>query len=166
MSAEQKERKIIVKLHKKGYTVREIGDTLDIPFSKAQYWITRFRNQGESGLKTKKGRGRPSLLNNQQIKELKRIIKEDGPIRFGGQAVSWLSKEIKILIKDRFGVVYTLRHVQRILHKLGFSRITPRSKHILTTKAGQEAYKEEFKKNSTRNMWVGQLQHVMKQHSN
>ncbi|MBU1198228.1 MAG: winged helix-turn-helix domain-containing protein, partial [Nanoarchaeota archaeon] len=40
------------------------------------------------------------------------------------------SKEIKKIIEKESGKVYTLRHIQRLLHKMGFNLITPRTNHI------------------------------------
>ena len=45
---------------------------------------------------------------------------------------------------------YSLRHVERILHKIGLSLIKPRSKHIKQDPQEIEEFREKFKKTSRR----------------
>ena len=42
-SATEKERELIINLHQKKRTVREIASILDISKSKAGYWVKRYR---------------------------------------------------------------------------------------------------------------------------
>jgi transposase len=39
----------------------------------------------------------------------------------------WTSKQVMELIYEEEGVLYSLRHVERLLHKWGYSLIKPRS---------------------------------------
>ena len=68
------------------------------------------------GLKPNYGGGRPSELSEEQKEELKSILKERD---------DWTSKEVKELIKNRFGVEYSLRHVSRILKSFGMRYAKP-----------------------------------------
>ena len=70
---------------------------------------------------------------------------------------SYLERETPDLIEKASKKKYSLRHVQRILHKLEFSRITPRAKHIKNDPVKVQAFRKNFKKNSKRSIWVAKL---------
>lgn len=148
-SARQKERELIVKLGNEKKTVREIGSILGISKSKAAYWLKRFRET--KNLQDKPRSGRPTPLSKDELSSIAKLIKYKllEPRKAG---VS--SKEVLQLIEHKTKQRYTLRHVQRILHKTGFSLITPRVSHIRKDEKAQQKFREEFKKNSNRNIWA------------
>ena len=148
-SARQKERELIVKLGNEKKTVREIGSILGISKSKAAYWLKRFRET--KNLQDKPRSGRPTPLSKDELSSIAKLIKSKllEPRKAG---VS--SKEVLQLIEHKTKQKYTLRHVQRILHKTGFSLITPRVSHIRKNEKAQQKFREEFKKNSNRNIWA------------
>lgn len=148
-----KERFLIIKNHKKGITLRDIGELLDIPHTKAYYWIKRYEACGEAGLKTKKQRGKTPLLNKEELKDIKKYLIRNKPVRYNGQATGWNSREVKAHIKDIYNINYSLRHIERLLHKLGFSLITPRPRNIKASLEQQESFKQSFKKNLKKNIW-------------
>ena len=151
-SARQKERELIVKLGSEKKTVREIGSILGISKSKVAYWLKRFRET--KNLQDKPRSGRPTPLNKDELNSIAKLIKSKllEPRKAG---VS--SKEVLQLIEYKTKQKYTLRHVQRILHKTGFSLITPRVSHIRKDEKAQQKFRQEFKKNLNRNMWAIQL---------
>ena len=148
-----KERRLIVLNYKKGCTIREIGEMLDMPFTKAYYWIKRYKEQGINGLKTIKQHGKKPLLGREALKWLKEFLKKNKPSRYNGKAAGWSSREVKDCINNKFNISYSLRHVERLLHKLGFSLIAPRPRNVKASLLKQAAFKRRFKKNLTRNIW-------------
>lgn len=148
-----KERFLIIKNHEKGMTLREIGELLDIPYTKAYYWIKRHKDDGSEGLKTRKQKGKIPLLSQKDLKDIREYLIENKPIRYQGKAAGWNSREVKIYIKSNYNISYSLRHIERLLHKLGFSLITPRPKNIKASLEKQEAFKQNLKKNLKRNIW-------------
>ena len=62
--------------------------------------------------------------------------------------------QVKAFIHKEIGEIYSLRHVERIMHKLGFSLITPRPQHIRHDQKKVDTFRKEFKKNSNRSMWA------------
>jgi len=64
------------------------------------------------------------------------------------------TKEIGEIIHQEIGKLYSLRHVERIMHKIGFSLIMPRPQHLKHDQEKVDKFRDEFKKNSNRNMWV------------
>ena len=64
------------------------------------------------------------------------------------------TKQIKKLIRKEIGEEYTMQHIERIMHKLGFSLITPRPQHLRHDQNKVDNFRDEFKKNFNRSMWV------------
>ena len=67
------------------------------------------------------------------------------------------TKQFSDLIENIAKKKYSTRHIQRLLHRLDFSRITPRAKHIKNDPAKVKLFREDFKKNSIRSIWVMRL---------
>jgi len=151
-SAKQKERELVIQLSKKGKTCRDIAEILGISKSKASFWINRFKKTGS--LKDKPRSGRPTSLTENKLIKISQIIKSKILESSKKTKAGISSKEVGQIIEHKTGKKYTLRHIQRLLHKTGFSLITPRVRHIKKDKKAQEKFRREFKKNSSRNMWV------------
>ena len=148
-SAKQKERELIVKLSNEKRTTREIASILGISKSKSAFWVKRFRDS--KSLDDKKRNGRPTPLTKDKLNSIRDIIKSKviEPKRAG-----ITSKEVLQIIENKINKKYTLRHTQRLLHKIGLSLITPRISHIRKDEKAQQKFREEFKKNLNRNMWA------------
>ena len=147
-SAKQKERELIVKLSNEKRTTREIDSILGISKSKSAFWVKRFRDT--KSLQDKKRNSRPTPLTKDELKSIASEIKSKliEPKRTGIN-----SKEVLQLIEHKISRKYTLRHAQRLLHRMGFSLITPRVSHRRKDERAQNKFREGFKKNSNRNMW-------------
>ena len=150
LSAKEKERELIVSLHKKGNTTRYIANILDISKSKSAFWVKRYNETGS--LKNKPRSGRPSPLNKKTLNFIAGAIKSQILESEGKAGVN--SKEVLQLIKAKTGKKYTLRHVQRLMHRMGFSLITPRVNHIRKDKEAQDKFRREFKKKFKKNTWA------------
>lgn len=151
-SAKQKERELIIKLSRERKTCRETAAILGVSKSKVSFWITRFKKTGS--LKDKQRGGRPTPLTKRRLNVISKEIKSK-IIEFQKKKKSGISsKEVMNVIEYKIGKKYTMRHIQRLLHKLGFSLITPRVSHIRRDREAIEKFRSEFKKNSRRNIWV------------
>ena len=146
-------REKIVSLHKKNKPTREIAYLLDISKSKAAFWVKRYKDTGK--ITNLPRSGRPTKLTKKKLSNIRDTIKQYLVSNKNKAGIS--SKEVKKLIEEETGRAYTLRHIQRILHKIGLSLVTPRVGHIKKDKKAQEKFKREFKKNLSRNMWAIQL---------
>ena len=148
-TAKEKERELVIKLSKDKKTCREIASILGISKSKASFWVNRYEK--EKSLADKPRSGRPTPLTKEKLNSIASTIKSKvlEPNRTG---IS--SKEVLQLIEHKTERKYTLRHAQRLLHKMSFSLITPRVSHIRKDEKAQNKFREEFKKNFDRNMWV------------
>jgi len=147
----KKERELIVKLHQKGKKQQEIADLIGCSQPTVHKWITRSK-MGKT-LETLPRSGRPTKLTKKVLSQLKDKILtniQSANNKYGSVS----TKQIKKLVQKEIGEDYTIRHIERIMHKLGFSLITPRPQHLRHDQDKVDEFRDEFKKNFNRNMWV------------
>lgn len=53
-----------------------------------------------------------------------------------------MAKDVGLFIQSEFGVTFKQANIYRLLHQLGFSWITTRSRHPKQSQAIQEAFKK------------------------
>jgi transposase len=106
------------------------------------YWVNRFEAEGLSGLADADRPGRPSRLDEQQLKQIQEALRSS-PSEFGLSANLWDGKLLSHFIHRRFGVDLGVRQCQRLFRQFGFRLRKPRP---LIAKADPEK-QEEFKKN-------------------
>lgn len=146
-----KEREIIVRLHQQGKNQQEIAGLISCSQPTVHKWVTRFK-KGKT-LNSLPRSGRPTKLNLKTLDLLrtKILTKIEGANK---EFCSVHTKEIGKLIHQEIGEAYSLRHVERLMHKLGFSLITPRPQHIRHDQEKVDTFRAEFKKNLNRPMWA------------
>lgn len=121
------QRKIILKLREDGKKQQQIADIIGCSQVSVSKWISRHKS-GRT-LKTLPRSGRPTKLKEKFLRDLrKKLLKEikEANKDFG----SLDTKQLSEIIEKEVGKKYSLRHVERIMHRLEFSLITPRSEHI------------------------------------
>ena len=146
------QRKMIIKLHIKGKKQDEISKLLDIPQSTISYWIIRYRQT--KSLEDMPRAGKPSKLTQQYLEDAKTHLLDYAPERYGGESIGWTTKTAIDFIKQKYNVIYSMRRMQELFHKLGLSLITPRSEHYNSSKLARNVFRDEFKKNSKKNIWI------------
>lgn len=147
----KQQRELIIKLKHYGKKQQQIAQLIGCSQAAVSKWISRH----ESGrtLDTLPRSGRPTKLTASSIKKLKNKLLNE--VRSANKRFCSLStKQLGSIIKKEIGRQYSMRHVERIMHKLGFSLIKPRPKHIKQDPKKVAEFKEGFKKNSKRNTWV------------
>jgi len=146
-----KERELILQWDKKGKTQEEIAHLLDCHQSSVSRFLKKYSHSGT--IKIIGRSGRPTKLNPDIYSSLKeKILHKIKVTNDDFCAVS--TKEVSKLISKEIGHVYSIRHVERILHKLGFSLITPRSQHLRHDQEKVDKFRQEFKKKLNRSMWI------------
>lgn len=145
-------RKTIVKLYAKGKTQEEISNLLDIPQSTVSYWIVRHRETGS--VKNRPRSGRPAMIAKAQRKQLNKELLGDPPSRYGGESFGWTTKAAIDYVAQKYGVKYSMRRMQELFHKFGLSLITPRTEHKRDSSVMRTVYRDDFKKNSRKNIWI------------
>jgi len=145
-------RKKIISLHKKKKSTREIAYLLDLSKSTAAYWVKRYKDMGS--LEDKTGRGMKPWLTKTQFSDLKKVLLDFPPQRFGGKSAGWLTKMAITYVEDTYGVKYSMRRMQELFHKIGLKLITPRTEHVKSSYAARTVYRMDFKKNFKGNIWI------------
>jgi len=148
------QRELIIKLEKQGKKQQEIAEIIGCSQPTVHLWIQR-KKQGFS-LETLPRSGRPTPLTKKNLVKLKEKITAD-VYAANKKYCSLNTKQLSDIIRQDIGKEYSIRHVERIMHKLDFSRITPRQQHIKNDPKKVSAFRKEFKKNSKRNMWIMNL---------
>lgn len=147
----KQQREIIIKLKQDGKKQQQIADLLGCSQAAVSKWLSK--HKAGRTLETLPRSGRPTKLTKAKLKKLKKkILKtvKDANKKF----CSPNTKQFSNIIKKEVGEEYSIRHVERIMHKLGFSLITPRTQHIKHDQKKVDEFKDMFKKKSDRNIWV------------
>ena len=117
-----------VVMNAEGYSSGEIARILKAPRSKASEWLRAYEERGVEGLLEGHRSGRPSGLNEKQLRKLGDIL-DSGPAAYGLDTGIWTSQMISWVIEEEFGVEYHPGHVRKILHDIGF--FVQRPKRVL-----------------------------------
>lgn len=101
-----------------GDTVETACERMCISVQTGYNWLDLWNKKGHEGLAPGFGGGRPPNLTDEQKGQLKSQLKSKA---------NWLTQEVWSLIKNGFGVSYSLRHVPRLLRGFGMSYAKPYS---------------------------------------
>lgn len=148
------QRELIVKLSKQQKKQQEIANIIGCSQPTVNFWLQR-EKQGIT-LKTLPRSGRPTPLTKKTLAKLKKEFSKEAR-EANKKFCSIKTKQFYDMINSRTKKSYSPRHCRRILHKLDFSRITPRSQHIKNDPQKVAEFREEFKKNSKQSTWIMKL---------
>ncbi len=104
-------------------------------------WVHRYNAEGIDGLRDRPRPGRPPGLSAAQMVELDELVVA-GPDPAVHRVVRWRCFDLREVIKQRFEVEITERHVGRLLRQLKLTRLTVRPRHPEADEAAQEAFKK------------------------
>ena len=147
-------RELILKWKKEGKKQQQIADLVGCNQSAVSRLIAKYNRTGD--VKNLPRSGRPTPLSNKTLKKLKKeFVKEAKDANKNFCSID--TKQFSEIIERKTKKKYSIRHVERILHKLDFSRITPRPQHIKNNPKKVKEFRTEFKKNFKQNIWVMKL---------
>ncbi len=126
-----------------GVTSPEAANLLGDAPRAVQYWVRRFEDEGFAGLADADRPGRPKKLDEQQLGEVSRALRES-PRDFGLSTNTWDGKTLSAFLQQQFHIELGVRQCQRLFRQLGFRLRKPRP---VIAKADPEQQKEH-KKNS------------------
>ena len=150
-SAQIKERELIIKLHNECKKQQDIADILGTSQQKVSFWIKRYNKTGN--LQNRQRSGRPTQFSKEKLSLIKsKIVKK--VVSKNMKYSSCTSKELRNIISKEIKKPISMRHARRILHKIGFSLITPRSKHTKNDSIKVANFRRMFKKNLNRSFWI------------
>jgi len=135
-------RKVCIKLHDENLKQTKIAEIL----GKSQGYVSQtldiFRRLGFDGLKEKKAKGASSKLSDLQKEELRTLIK-NGAVNYGFEGDIWTRKRIKLVIEEKFQIIYSERHTERIVKDMGFSLQKPKRVDYRQKEAEIKEWKED-----------------------
>jgi transposase len=108
-------------------------------------WVHRYNAEGAEGLKDRPRCGRPPALDEKQLGQLDAVV-EEGPDIAVHKVVRWRCIDLKDVIKDRFDVEMSERHVGRIIKARGFRRLSVRPRHPKADEGAQSAFKKTLRR--------------------
>jgi len=146
-----KERKLILQWNHKGKTQEEIAELLDCHQSSVSRLLEKHKRKGIVANLPKSGR--PTKLTKTALTKLRSKI--TGLIKRANKNFCAVStKQVAEVISQEVGKAYSHRHIERVLHKMDFSLVTPRPKHVRHDQKKVDTFREEFKKNFRGSMWT------------
>jgi len=111
-------------------------------------WVNRYRKGGIDALVPKRQPGATPKLSAQEQQELC-VMLDAGPAPQEGLA-AYNGPILREKIRERFGKLYSLDGVYKLLHRLGYNDLMPRTTHPDT----DPAVLETFKKKNCPSVWL------------
>lgn len=147
-------RELVLKWKKEGKTQQQIAALVGCNQSAISRLVAKYKKTGS--VKNMPRSGRPTPLTKKTLAKLKAEFRKEA--RAANKNFCSIDvKQFSQIIENKTKKEYSTRHVERILHKLDFSRITPRPQHIKNDPKKANAFREEFKKNSKQRIWAMKL---------
>jgi transposase len=125
--AAQRDRYRAVLLAIEGHGAPAIAKSLSRSRRHVQDWVYAYRDGGIEGLQPKPRPGRPTKLPREREAQLRARL-DAGPIVSDG-VCTLRGKDVVRILRAEFGVGYTLDGAYDLLHRLGYSCLTPRPVH-------------------------------------
>jgi len=108
-----------------GMTCPEVAKLLGDSRRSVEYWVHRYEEGGLAGLTEGERTGRPSRLNQRQVQEINRVLRER-PSDAGMRVNLWDGKTLSAWIDKTYGIQMGVRQCQRLFRQLEFRLRKPR----------------------------------------
>lgn len=118
----------------KEYNIKQVAQIFGVSRVTLNEWIASYKAEGINGLKLKPGRGRKPIITADEEKIIQKWLEQDSSIT-GKVLIERIEKELGKEIKRTTA--------NELMHKLGFSYITPRPKHHKQKEGAQELFKKK-----------------------
>lgn len=125
-----------------GHTVPEAANALGMSERQLRTWVHRYNAEGISGLRDRPRPGQPPHLSPDRVERFKERVRSGPRPADGVCALRGL--DLQRILEEEFDANYSLPGVYFLLHRLSFSSLVPRPKHL---KADEQA-QADLKKNS------------------
>lgn len=133
--------RLLCALHRRhGESIDKIASITTLPRRTIHETLHRFIERGISAKDSMKQPGKHPLLTVRQRKKLVKDMENGPPYNKNGL---WSTKEVRNLLKQKYGVSFVNQHVWRIITSLGFTMQRPRKRHY---KSASDTEIKAFKK--------------------
>jgi len=139
--AMQRDRYRAVLLAIEGQGAAAIARALGRSRRSVQDWVYAYRDGGIDGLGIKPRPGRPTKLPREREADFRARL--EAPPRASDGVCTLRGKDVVRILESEFGVGYTLDGVYDLLHRLGYSCLTPRPVHEKNDPAQVQRFKDQ-----------------------
>jgi transposase len=126
-----------------GKSRREAAESCGMDRQTLRDWVVRYNAEGLTGLSDRVPPGSPCRLTPEQMAELAALV-EAGPDPAVDHVVRWRRVDLRRVIANRWGVEFHERSVGKLLHRLGFAKLSVRPKHPKTDPAAQAEWEKKL----------------------
>lgn len=127
-NSKQARRLLSLSLIYDGATRSEAARHGNVDVQSIRDWVLRFNTEGPDGLIDRKSTGAPMRLNGKQRAALARAV-EDGPVPYLDGVVRWRLCDLVAWLHAEYGVTISVSSVSRILHDMGYRKLSARPRH-------------------------------------
>ena len=132
----------VIVLARQGRTALEVADATGLSRRPVQQWVRRYNAEGVDGLWDRPRSGKPTHLPRDQEESLKQRLNA-GPTEADGGVCTLRGKEVVRILREEFGVHYSLGAVYHLLARLGFSCLKPRPQHRKNDPEAMAAWEQD-----------------------
>lgn len=101
-----------------GLSPRKLSDLCGVSERTLQTWVKKVDEEGWHALMDVRQKGRPGRLTREQIREIRSVVKA-GQEQTGRKV--WDGPVLSAFIREKYGIEYSIRTCQLLLHRMGFS---------------------------------------------
>jgi len=139
--AKQARRLLALSLIYDGATRCEAARHGNVDVQSIRDWVLRFNAEGPDGLIDRKSPGAPPRLNAKQRAALARAV-DDGPVPYLDGVVRWRLSDLVAWLHAEHGVTVGTSTVSRILHEMGYRKLSARPRHHAQDPEAGAAFKK------------------------
>jgi transposase len=126
-----------------GRSRKEAAESCGMDRQTLRDWVIRYNAEGLAGLSDRVPPGPAFRLTPEQMAELATTV-EAGPDPTVDRVVRWRRVDLRRAISERWGVEFHERSVGKLLHRLGFAKLSVRPKHPQTDPAAQAEWEKNL----------------------
>jgi transposase len=141
--ADAARRMLALALVLEGKSRKEAAESCGMDRQTLRDWVIRYNAEGLPGVSDRVPPGSPCRLTPEQMAELAALV-EAGPDPAVDQVVRWRRVDLRQVIAVRWGVEFHERTIGKLLHRLGFAKLSVRPKHPKSDPAAQTEWGEKL----------------------
>jgi transposase len=141
-ATEDEKNRAVQAVLKQGKKVSEIGQILGRLPQTINKWIREYKKDGIAGLRAKKRSGRPSILSQQEKKELKKDL-QNPATKYGHKTDLWTLPVVMRHIKKKYKKKISKTTVWKLLKGLGLSSKKAEKRYYEADKSAQKKFLKE-----------------------
>ena len=128
-----------------GMTCPEVAKLLGDASRSVEYWVRGFEEHGLAGLREGERSGRPSRLDEKQLREINSALRQM-PREVGLGGTLWDGKTLAAWIAKEYAIDLGARQCQRLFRQLGFRLRKPRPSIAQADPDRRKAHKKNSKR--------------------